>query len=227
MRWSVAALLLLLTPNTTRYLRAAAAAYDSLDYERALEQIHHARADAQGVEDDTAIALYEGVILADMGRSDEARDAFRAALMLEPNSPLPARVSPKVVALFDSVRAEVNKRLAAEPPALRASAPPPPAPSVWPERAAFIAGGVFLVLGGAGLGDATALHQQLASGTFSSASGAQSAASQGKLIQTLGWTGLALGVASAGVGVAWWATSGKTKVSVGVGPGSAAVEVRF
>jgi chemotaxis protein histidine kinase CheA len=99
------------SPEFQRYLLAASHLYENLEYERALEQLASARRFAHGVEDDVIIALYEGLILADLGKQ-EFLAAFKAALFLQPDAKLPVKVSPKVEQDFEAVRAEVRKELA-------------------------------------------------------------------------------------------------------------------
>jgi tetratricopeptide (TPR) repeat protein len=95
-----------------RYLNAAARLYENLDYERALEQLARAKRYGRGVDDDVLIALYEGVILADLGRKEDALSAFRTGLLLRPDAKLPVKVSPKVAKDFELVRGEVQRELA-------------------------------------------------------------------------------------------------------------------
>src|SRR3954468_24322667 len=78
-----------------RYLTAAERLYHNLDNERALEQVQRAKQYASGLEDDVLVALYEGTILSDLGRADDAMAAFRTALLLKPTAKLPMKVSPK------------------------------------------------------------------------------------------------------------------------------------
>jgi tetratricopeptide (TPR) repeat protein len=96
-----------------RYITAAAQLYESLEYERALEQLERAKNFPRTVENDVAIALYEGIILEELGRKDQALTAFKTGLLLRPEVGLPVRVSPKVKLDFEGVRAEVRKELAA------------------------------------------------------------------------------------------------------------------
>jgi tetratricopeptide (TPR) repeat protein len=94
------------------YLVSVSRLYEDLEYERALEQIDRAKRMTRGVEADVALVLYEGIILADMGKMEEATAAFKAALFLRPDSTLPVQVSPKVAQHFESVRVEVKRDLA-------------------------------------------------------------------------------------------------------------------
>ena len=54
-----------------KYLNAAVTLYENLEYEKALQQIERARARSTQAGDDARIALYEGIVYADMGK-DEA-----------------------------------------------------------------------------------------------------------------------------------------------------------
>ncbi len=131
-----------------RYLAAAVSLYESLEYERALEQLGRARTLASGIQQDTAIALHEGIILAELGRWEDARAAFRTALVLEPDAKLPLRVAPKVEREFEGVRARVSRDavrrqqgVASRPlpspsPAPASEGPPPTTPGVAPLRPA-------------------------------------------------------------------------------------------
>ncbi|RKG74190.1 tetratricopeptide repeat protein, partial [Corallococcus sp. CA049B] len=83
-----------------------------------LAAVTRARRLARSEEERSAAAIYEGVILADMGRRDEALASFRAGLLLAPEAKLPAKVSPKVEGDFESVRSAVRQeRAALEKPA--------------------------------------------------------------------------------------------------------------
>jgi hypothetical protein len=95
-----------------RYLDAASMLYQKLENERALEQLKKARTASTGVDDDVAIALYEGIILSDMGKKEEAIAAFREGLSLKPDAQLPMKVAPKIAELFATTRADVVKQLA-------------------------------------------------------------------------------------------------------------------
>ncbi|OJT17098.1 hypothetical protein BO221_47120 [Archangium sp. Cb G35] len=119
------------SPEVRTYLTSVSSLYESLEYERALEQISSARRLTRGAEDDVALSLYEGLILADMSQSDAASAAFKAALFLNPEAKLPVRVSPKVARQFKGLRKQVNQALAAgrtenQPEPQRPETPPPP-----------------------------------------------------------------------------------------------------
>jgi tetratricopeptide (TPR) repeat protein len=127
-----------------RYVAAARRLYDNLDYERALDQIQRARRISRGVEQDVTLGLYEGIILADLGRWEEARESFLTALLLKPDASLPVSVSPKVEKEFEAQRVRARKELAQlqSPPVKpgaaasgSAKAPPPVVSTDRPEQA--------------------------------------------------------------------------------------------
>jgi hypothetical protein len=118
--WAVPALADI-TPDVKRYLVSAAALFERLEYEKSLAQIKRAKTKSQTPEDDTLIALYEGVVLAEMGDA-QAATAFTTALGLDPQAQLPMVVSPKVQRVFDKAKAGVTKLLEAQEAAEKARA---------------------------------------------------------------------------------------------------------
>jgi len=110
-----------------RYLGAAVQLYENLEYERALTQIQRARSVARGVEQDVSLGLHEGILLAELGRWDEARASFETALLLEPSASLPPlSVSPKVQREFESIRQRVSASLARRKQATKPGTATPP-----------------------------------------------------------------------------------------------------
>ncbi|SDE36146.1 hypothetical protein SAMN04488504_106167 [Myxococcus virescens] len=95
-----------------RHVAEAVRLYDELEYERALEQLERARGSLRGSRDRVTFALHRGIISADLGRWQAARDEFRSALLLEPDARLPLRVSPKVSREFEAQRALAKAELA-------------------------------------------------------------------------------------------------------------------
>lgn len=83
--------------------------YDDLEYEQALEAVTRAKRLAREDGERASAAIFEGVVLADLGRRQEALASFRAGLMRTPDAPLPVKVSPKVEGDFESVRQEVQR----------------------------------------------------------------------------------------------------------------------
>ncbi len=95
-------------------LRAAVRLYESLEYEKALEELQKARRQARGSEQEVSVSLHEGIFLGDMGQRDEARAAFRKGLLLDPGAQLPLKASPKLERDFEAVRDEVIEDLERE-----------------------------------------------------------------------------------------------------------------
>jgi tetratricopeptide (TPR) repeat protein len=96
-----------------RSIAAAARLYESLEFERALELLGRAKTlPDRTTEDDVAIALFEGILLAELGRNDPSVAAFKEALYLNPDAKLPVTVSPKLDGVFEGVRTQVKKQLA-------------------------------------------------------------------------------------------------------------------
>ncbi len=95
-----------------KYLNAAVALYENLEYEKALKQLSTARLKSSGAEDDARISLLEGIIYAEMGKTEKADTAFRTGFSLDPDIKLPVEVSPKVEAVANKSREKVRKMLA-------------------------------------------------------------------------------------------------------------------
>lgn len=93
------------------YFNAMVRLYQDLEYERALEQLEKARKHSRGADDDVTLALYEGIIRSDLGQADQARAAFKTALLLRPDVTLPVKVSPKVRREFEDLRGVVKREL--------------------------------------------------------------------------------------------------------------------
>lgn len=94
-----------------RYLNAAVALYEKLEYEQALKQIGRAKKKAATADDEARVALMEGIVLAELGRESAANDAFTTGFGLDAEAKLPLDVSPKVAALAEAARESVKKLL--------------------------------------------------------------------------------------------------------------------
>ncbi|RKH84626.1 hypothetical protein D7X99_08565 [Corallococcus sp. AB032C] len=91
-----------------RHLEAIASLYEELEFESALDQLATARRQASGPEDDFELSLWEGLLMAELSRTEESAAAFTAALFLRPDAQLPVKVSPKVSNQFESLRKAVK-----------------------------------------------------------------------------------------------------------------------
>ncbi|RKH14667.1 tetratricopeptide repeat protein [Corallococcus praedator] len=108
----------------TAAMAETARLHDDLEYEQALAAVTRAKRLARSDAERAAAALYEGIVLADMGQRDAAMASFRAGLRLTPDAKLPVKVSPKVEGDFEAVRAEVQR----ERPVMAAPVPAPEVP---------------------------------------------------------------------------------------------------
>ncbi|MBJ6764873.1 hypothetical protein JGU66_29260 [Myxococcaceae bacterium JPH2] len=195
--------------NVQAYLLSTSRLIEDLEYERALEQINRAKRVAQGPDDDVALSLYEGVVLAELGRGkqEQANAAFKAALFLRPEAQLPVQVSPKLRMLFEDVRRQVQAELAKTPP--KPPPPPPPPPSTLRSKALIpaIAGGALAVAGGVSWGLAHGEKAKLRNGDSSIRTNQDvtAVASRGRNLQTVGVGLLTVGVVGLGIatGMYW------------------------
>ena len=232
--------------DVERYLTAARNLHDGLEYERSLEQLERAKRISRGLVDDVAIALYQGVVFAELGRGEEERLAFETALSLDPDAPLPVRVSPKVSEAFEKIRAAVKKKgpqgsvtsaphpatpgsaAVAAPTARSQAAGPGSGPAVWVPA---VAGGVLMGAGAVSLGLAYATDGRIRAGDPS----LQTEAQLGQALnteRTLGVAAVAFAVAGgAALAVAgglwlWRGEVARPTVAFVAGPQGAAVGVK-
>jgi tetratricopeptide (TPR) repeat protein len=129
-----------------RRLTAGIRLYESLEYERALQQVQRAKEVARTSDQDVTASLYEGLILADMGQGEQSLAAFKTALLLNPEAKLPVKASPKVSKDFEDLRLRVREELTrnerkqaeaqatAQPPPPTPEQPASPAPAEQPPR---------------------------------------------------------------------------------------------
>jgi tetratricopeptide (TPR) repeat protein len=98
--------------DVAKYLQAATALYENLEYGKALAQIQKAKAKAKTPDDEAKCAILEGIVLAEMGKDEKASTAFKEAFGIEPDLKLPVAVAPKIAQLADRAREQVKKTLA-------------------------------------------------------------------------------------------------------------------
>lgn len=103
---------------------------ESQQYTEALEKLGQLKPLVREANQKSLVALYEGLILSNMGRrtQDRASAAFRAALLQDPQASLPVKVAPRLERSFEEVRARVLKELAERPASAR-DAPAPAGPA--------------------------------------------------------------------------------------------------
>lgn len=95
-----------------KYLQAAIALYENLEYAKSLAQVQKAKSKAKSPDDEARCSVLEGIVLADMGKDDKASKAFTEAFSVDPELKLPIAVAPKITALAEKSREQVKKLLA-------------------------------------------------------------------------------------------------------------------
>jgi tetratricopeptide (TPR) repeat protein len=105
-------------------MKAAAWLYEELEYEQALKALSQAQLLAKTDDEQAEVAVYQGIVLADLGHREKSLAAFRKGLSLRLEARLPVKVSPKVEQDFEAVRQAVRSEREA---VARAKAPPPAA----------------------------------------------------------------------------------------------------
>lgn len=220
------------------YLVSVRNLHEELEFERALEQLVTARRLSGGVEDDVALSLWEGIILAEMNWKDEAAAAFKAALFLQPEVQLPVRVSPKLSEQFESLRQEVKRSLARSGGAT-AQVPAPPGSEARLERTPRSRALLPAIIGGT-LAAAGGVSWALSRGELSKLRNADPAladlesinrsASRGRTLQTTGVGLMGAGVLGLGVAAGLYLLGAPTEqgsVSVGTDGSSAFVSGKW
>ncbi|HEX4621770.1 MAG TPA: tetratricopeptide repeat protein [Myxococcaceae bacterium] len=86
-------------------LTEAKASYRALDYEGCVARLRRASRLPLSRDEETGIALYEGLCLFYLGRPSAAQEAFERALSLDPRAQLPDLTSPKIAAFFEQIAA--------------------------------------------------------------------------------------------------------------------------
>jgi hypothetical protein len=110
---------------------------ESRQYEKALEQLSRLKPQARDEKQRSRVAVYEGLVLSNMGRQaqERAQAAFKAALELDPQASLPVKMPPRQERAFEDVRTRVLKEQAERPVSSRDDSMPPAAEGV-PEASA-------------------------------------------------------------------------------------------
>lgn len=189
--------------DSKRYLNSAIRLYQSLDYEKAVEQLRLAKQLPHSADDDVTLALYEGILLFELGQPGGG-ESFRTALSLSPDAQLPEKVAPQIRAAFDAERARMKK---AKP--LRQPEPSAPAATTqgsagpgraWWALAPLVVGVAAVGTGGYFLAETSRRYQALEDGT-APAGEAVSYRDEGDRDQVIGWTLAGAGAALAVTGL--------------------------
>ncbi|NVJ27180.1 MULTISPECIES: hypothetical protein [Myxococcus] len=89
-------------------IERAGTLYEALEYEKSLNWLTQAKQVASTIDEQSEVALYRGLVLADLGRRKQALEEFRTGLTLRPEAKLPVAAAPKVERDFESVRKQVQ-----------------------------------------------------------------------------------------------------------------------
>jgi hypothetical protein len=103
-------------------VREGLAAYDALDYTRAVQQLEQARGESLTREEKIITYRTLGMARVALGDSDGARGDFAHLLRIDPSYDFDRTVAPKVRAVFEAAKAEVassGRALAPAEPTLR------------------------------------------------------------------------------------------------------------
>ena len=105
----IAAVLAASPAGQNPYLDPALQLYNNLEFQEALKILDKAQTWAGNTpEQDVRAALLEGVICAQLGKTERAMSAFKRALALDPGAKLYFAAPPKVVALFRKSKKELG-----------------------------------------------------------------------------------------------------------------------
>jgi tetratricopeptide (TPR) repeat protein len=238
-----------------RYFSAAMRLHETMDYERALEQLKAAKALPHGAGEDVALALYEGLFLFDLGHKEQALQAFRAALSLDIEARFPMVLSPTITNALEAERKKlraVAARVPSPPAPAAAPAPSPepakspapspeqpaataqPAPAPTVEQSSSLRSWGWLPLaGGLALGGAAAATAVVAKSRYDeikaqqvSAATAASDRDQGKTLQATSFVLAGVGVAAVAAGIVVFALGpSRSPAQVKIGGGPGQVLV--
>ncbi len=92
------------------YLAQASVFYVGLEYEKCVERLERAGRWNSTPAEAVQVELYSGMCKYNLRRTDEAREHFRMALLLDPKVTLPPLTSPPIRELFASVAASLPVR---------------------------------------------------------------------------------------------------------------------
>lgn len=99
--------------TVAKHLASAAKLHEARAFNKALAQVKRAAdVKTRTADDDVQILLYEGSLLAELGKTDEASAAFKRALTTKPDATPPFKISAKATQLFDAASVEVKRKLA-------------------------------------------------------------------------------------------------------------------
>lgn len=144
------ALVVLLAPLAARAenkeLALGIEAYENFEYQNAQGILLKALKDTHSTKKEAArVHVYLGLVHFTLGDKNGARKDFEAALKLDYNAALPPDTSPKIMAVFNTVKDDIPPPVIVtpvknHPPGINGGPPPPPRKLVWTWVAVGIGG---------------------------------------------------------------------------------------
>lgn len=195
-------------PTKNKHLQRALKLYDAFEYEEALRVLDKAeQVPTNTLEDKVNIGLLEGVLAYETQQPVRGDRAFQRAMELDSNAKLPFKVSPKLAARLEELRAKALARKTPPPPT-KIDSPPPvvvdSAPASKPagrmnlKLPVAIGGGVVAVGGILALTRSKSLEGKVrdADSSIDSRKKLEDTLSQAKTFNTVGWALMGVGVAT-------------------------------
>jgi hypothetical protein len=122
------------------YLAPAQRLYEGLEFQEALKMVEKAAAWPNNTpEEEAKVAMLEGVVTAQLGRTERALSAFKRALALDRGAVAPVSLPPKISALLERARREMPAPPVEPPPGPVSAPAPPPVPPPPPADAGVAA----------------------------------------------------------------------------------------
>jgi hypothetical protein len=212
-----------------RTISAVRQLFESQHYQQAFGHLEAAKQSALQPEQELAIALYEGLLIAHMNpRRQAAAEAFKRALRLDSEVRLPLKVSPRIARDFEAlrhqIRAEKQSRPASvQPLSIRASGD---AISSSNALIPSLTGAGLMLSGGVFWGLAKREQSRFQNGDLPPDVDPVVIAERGKTYQALGLSLLGAGVVGLGVGATLHVLrKPDAPVALGIGVGRTSVFV--
>ncbi len=202
-------------------IRDATRLFEGLEYEQAIEKLRRAKRGFRNKQDTAPLWLYEGLLLAELNRMEEAEVALLKAFTLRLDLKLPVDVSPKTEAFIEKSRRDAAEQLRkTSSTRVPAPQPVPPDPRIDPEKTLkhswvtdtrapralsrlvvpAIAGGVLFATGGVSWGLARQEQSRLRRNdqSLTTPDDVRRAASRGRAFQTVGLSLMGAGLVTLG-----------------------------
>jgi len=196
-------------PTKNKQLQRALRLYEAFEYEEALRVLDKAeQVPTNTQEDKVNTALLEALLSYETQQPVRGDRAFQRALDLDPNAKLPFKVSPKLAARLEELRAEAVAKKTPQPPPRVEPPPPPVVTDTVPQPKAtrrmnlklpVAIGGSVVALGGIlAVTQSKSLEGKVrdADSSIDSRKKLEDTLSQARTFNTVGWVLMGLGAAT-------------------------------